>query len=76
MPDRESQTGERTLNPPESLPPTSSVSQVAKYLGVSNKTVYNLLKQGELSCLSGLRVKRITRKSIEAYLERSEVVPA
>lgn len=58
------------------LPPTLSVSEAADHFGVCNKTVYNLLKRGELSCLSGLRVKRITRKSVEAYLERSEVSAA
>ena len=58
------------------LSPTLSVSETAEHFGVCNKTVYNLLKRGELSCLSGLRVKRITRKSIEAYLERSEVSAA
>ena len=58
------------------LPPTLSVPETAELFGVCNKTVYNLLKRGELSCLSGLRVKRITRKSIEAYLDRSEVSAA
>ena len=55
------------------LPPTLSVSEFAELIDVSDRTVYNLIKRGELSCLSSLRVKRITRKSIEAYFERSEV---
>lgn len=59
--------------PQQPLPATLSVAETAEYFGLCTRTVYNLLNAGELACLPKLRIKRITRKSIEAYLDRAEV---
>lgn len=46
-----------------------SVSETAHMLGgVSDKTVYRLLKRGLLKSSSALRHKMVTAKSIEAFV--------
>ena len=51
------------------LPPVTTVKETAEYLRVCDRTVYNLIRDGQLATLPHLRHKRITRKSIEAYLD-------
>jgi excisionase family DNA binding protein len=46
---------------------TVSVTQAAKILGVSEPTIYRLIDRRFLRILPGLRHKRITRRSIDAY---------
>ncbi|WP_283171491.1 helix-turn-helix domain-containing protein [Curtanaerobium respiraculi] len=53
----------------ECMPPLFTISEVAKYLQVSNTTVYRLIKDG---ALCGVRIGqslRFTRKNIEDLLE-------
>jgi len=47
------------------------VPRVAKLLDVSKKRVYNLIAEGKLEAINlGVRQTRITRESLEAYIER------
>ncbi|KPL08201.1 hypothetical protein AMJ85_08635 [candidate division BRC1 bacterium SM23_51] len=47
------------------------VPRVAKLLDVSKKRVYNLIQEGKLEAVNlGIRQTRITRESLEAYVER------
>lgn len=47
------------------------VPRVAKLLDVSKKRVYNLIQEGKLEAVNlGVRQTRITRESLEAYVER------
>lgn len=51
------------------MPPLFTITEVAKYLQVSNTTVYRLIKDG---ALCGVRIGqslRFTRKNIEDLLE-------
>lgn len=48
-------------------PLTVSVGEAAKLLGVSEPTIYRLVSRRLLRILPGLRHKRITRKSLDAY---------
>lgn len=63
----------RGHGPFETMPPLFTISEVAKYLQVSNTTVYRLIKDG---ALCGVRVGqslRFTRKNIEDLLETCAV---
>lgn len=51
------------------FPLTYSVKETAAILGVSSVTVYRLLQRGTLTALPGLRTKRITRQSLQRYLD-------
>jgi len=47
------------------------VPRVAKLLDVSKKRIYNLIMEGKLEAVNlGIRQTRITRESLEAYVER------
>lgn len=47
------------------------VPRVAKLLDVSKKRIYNLIGEGKLEAVNlGIRQTRITRESLEAYVER------
>lgn len=46
-----------------------TVSEVAGMFGISQKSVYRLLYRGLLKSSSALRHKRITRASIEAFVD-------
>ena len=46
---------------------TVSVSEAAGILGVSEPTIYRLIARRLLRILPGLRHKRITRRSLDAY---------
>jgi len=46
-----------------------SVSEVSQMLGVTNKTVYRLLKRGLLKAPEALRHKRITAASLEGFIK-------
>lgn len=47
------------------------VPRVAKLLDVSKKRVYNLIQEGKLEAINlGVRQTRVTRESLEAYVER------
>ena len=53
----------------ECMPPLFTITEVAKYLQVSNTTVYRLIKDG---ALCGVRIGqslRYTRKNVEDLLE-------
>jgi excisionase family DNA binding protein len=52
---------------PTLVPLTLSVSQAAAIIGVSEPTIYRLIARRLLKILPGLRHKRITRRSIDAY---------
>ena len=47
------------------------VPRIAKLLDVSKKRIYNLIQEGKLEAINlGVRQTRITRESLEAYIER------
>jgi excisionase family DNA binding protein len=47
------------------------VPSVAKLLDVSRKRIYNLIQEGKLEAINlGIRQTRITRESLEAYVQR------
>lgn len=47
------------------------VPRVAKLLDVSKKRIYNLIQEGKLEAINlGIRQTRITRESLETYVER------
>lgn len=46
---------------------TVSVTEAAQMLGVSEPTIYRLVARRFLKILPGLRHKRITRRSLDAY---------
>jgi len=47
------------------------VPRVAKLLDVSKKRIYNLIQEGKLEAVNlGIRQTRITRESLEVYVER------
>lgn len=47
------------------------VPRVAKLLDVSKKRIYNLIQEGKLEAINlGVRQTRITRESLESYVER------
>ena len=50
-------------------PLTYGVAQAATLLGVSNTSIYRLLKMKKLRALKALRTKRITGKSIDEFLD-------
>jgi len=45
-----------------------SVPEVSEMVGISQKTVYRLLKRGLLSSSNALRHKRISRASIDNFV--------
>lgn len=49
--------------------------EVAEFLSVSRQTVYTLLDAGELDSIKMERMRRISRASLAAYLERRAVPP-
>ena len=61
-------------SPPESSdPPTSlSVRQVAELLNVSTGHVYDLAREGVISCRRHGRLIRITREQFDQYLRDAE----
>ena len=47
------------------------VPSVAKLLDVSKKRIYNLIQEGKLEAVNlGIRQTRITRESLQSYIER------
>lgn len=53
------------------LPELWTVTQVARYLGVSTKRIYDFIARGLLDSFKiGPRGTRVTRASVEAMLER------
>jgi len=47
------------------------VPTVAKLLDVSKKRIYNLIQEGKLEAINlGIRQTRVTRESLEAYVQR------
>lgn len=52
--------------------PNMSVNDVAKYLGVTTKTVYSMIYDGRLPAYKlGARVLRLRRSDIDAALQLS-----
>jgi excisionase family DNA binding protein len=45
-----------------------TADEVAAWLKVSRKTVFNLIKRGQLDALPGIRHKRITEEALARYL--------
>lgn len=54
------------------LPVLLTVEETARYLRVHTKTVYNLIKSGELPSSYVGRQHRIRKEDIEEYLQRQE----
>jgi hypothetical protein len=52
---------------PTSLPETFNLKEAQRLLGVSRSTVYQLLKDGFLDRLPGIRRTLITRRSLERF---------
>ena len=50
-----------------------SLEEVAEIFGLEYKTVYRLVKTGELPCARIGRVYRVNRADLEAYLERQKM---
>jgi len=50
-----------------------SIEEVAEIFGLEYKTVYKLVKTGELPCARIGRVYRVNRADLEAYLERQKM---
>jgi len=47
------------------------INRVAKLLDVTKKRIYNLVQEGKLEAVNlGVRQMRITRESLERYIER------
>ena len=55
------------------MPPLFTISEVAKYLQVSNTTVYRLIKDGSLNGVRVGQALRFTRQNIEDFLESCAV---
>ncbi len=51
-----------------------TAKETAELLGVSDATVYRLLKRGLLRCSLALRTKLISKKEIERFLESSSSI--
>ena len=49
-----------------------SIQEAAEHLGVEYKTVYRLVKQGEIPAGKIGRVFRIRREDLDAYFERQK----
>lgn len=58
-------TGENWLSAPET----------AEYLGLTLRTVYRLIDDGEFPAYRMRRVIRIKRADVDAYLDRSRIAP-
>lgn len=54
----------------ETYPPVLSVNDVAHILGVTNKTVRNLVKSGDIKSIKVGRLIRIPKDKLIIYLER------
>ena len=54
----------------ENYPPVLSVHEVAVILGVTEKTVRQLIKTGDLKCIKVGRLIRIPKDRLIDYLER------
>jgi excisionase family DNA binding protein len=52
-----------------------SVSEVARELGLINRTVYRLIDEGQLVAYRLGRVIRCKRSDVEAYLEANRIKP-
>ena len=53
--------------------PNLSIEDAAWYMGLSTRTVHNLIKRGALPMLRGANKLRFTRASLDAYLRGEEV---
>jgi excisionase family DNA binding protein len=54
--------------------PLMNIAEVAKYLGVSRKTIYALLESGRLTAFKGKRsVKLVAKKSLDEFRSRGEL---
>ena len=56
----------------EQYPPVLSVDEVATILGVTSKTVRNLIKAGNITSIKVGRLIRIPKDRLIHYLERKE----
>jgi excisionase family DNA binding protein len=64
-----------TLPPPESPPavnlaPYLTIAQTAEYLQMSRRTIERLAHSGEIDATGKGRLRRVSRASINAYIER------
>lgn len=64
------------LDMDESLSQLLDVKGVAKLLGVSDKTVYELIWRGEIGCYRVHRRYRFSRDQVRAFLDRTLEGPA
>lgn len=56
----------------EKYPPVLSVADVAQILGITPKTVRNLIKNGEIASIKVGRLIRVPKDRLVEYLERGE----
>ncbi len=59
----------------ETLPPLLDVKRVAQLLGVSDKTVYELIWRGEIRCYRVHRKYRFSHAQVRAFLEDTMELP-
>lgn len=52
--------------------PLMSLEELAKYIGVSNTTVYRYLKQKKLPAIKIGKLWKFRKEKIDAWLERQE----
>ena len=52
--------------------PLMSLEELAKYIGVSNTTVYRYLKQKKLPAIKIGRLWKFRKEKIDTWLERQE----
>lgn len=58
----------------EKYPPVLNVDEVSQILGVTPKTVRNLIKAGDIPCLKVGRLLRIPKDKLVEFLEKGESV--
>jgi len=55
----------------EKISPTAyRVTEAAQYLAVSERTVWNLIKQGDIACVRFGGITRILKDDIDAFIQR------
>jgi excisionase family DNA binding protein len=52
-----------------------STSEAARHLGVTPRTVYRLIDEGQLPAYKFGRVIRLKREEVEAFIESSRIKP-
>lgn len=65
-----------TMTPPDESPPRwMSSAEAASYLGITIRTLYRFIDQGDLPAYRFGRVIRLKQQEVEAFIDASRIEP-